>query len=138
MAPKTLNQLLAENLTREMERQKLGDNALGALAKVSPRTIANYNEHIARQSRDLCLKIAAHYDRAVCETNYQDALRRGKAEAAAAKDAPSWNKAGSKERLRQEIEECRHQQARYQNAPQVVERCERLDYEFRQKFNVAP
>lgn len=71
------------------------------------------------------------------ETNYQDALRRGKAEAAAAKDAP-WNKAGSKERLRQEIEECRHQQARYQNAPQVVERCERLDYEFRQKFNVAP
>jgi hypothetical protein len=39
MAPKTLNQLLAENLTREMERKKLGDNALGALAKVSPRTM---------------------------------------------------------------------------------------------------
>lgn len=47
MAPKTLNQLLAENLTREMERKKLGDNALGALAKVSPRTIANYKKDAA-------------------------------------------------------------------------------------------
>lgn len=42
MTKKSLNQLLAENLAAAMDAQKLSANKLGALANLSPRTIANY------------------------------------------------------------------------------------------------
>lgn len=42
MPSKTLNQILAENLQTLMDAQGLSQNALGAKAGVSPRTVANY------------------------------------------------------------------------------------------------
>jgi transcriptional regulator with XRE-family HTH domain len=39
---KTLNQILAANLRAQMEKKGLSANALGKLAGLSPRTIANY------------------------------------------------------------------------------------------------
>lgn len=42
MPPKTLNQVLAENLRRLRDERGMSNNTLGAKAGVSPRTIANY------------------------------------------------------------------------------------------------
>lgn len=42
MPPKTLNQVLAENLAALMRDLGVSQNALGASAGLSPRTISNY------------------------------------------------------------------------------------------------
>lgn len=42
MTRKTLNQTLAENLSREMARQKLTAKALALKAGVAPNTVGNY------------------------------------------------------------------------------------------------
>jgi hypothetical protein len=42
MPPKSLNRLLADNLSAEMARRHLSDKGLGEKASVAPNTIANY------------------------------------------------------------------------------------------------
>lgn len=102
----------------------------------------------AMQERDLCYKLAGFDQllRMTCDRNYAVAIDAGQRpkQSAAATVLPSdivtsepapWDKPGSQAKLRKELADCR---AREKAGKQDAAACERLDYEFRMKFNVAP
>lgn len=90
--------------------------------------------------REACRKMAASWQLHECERIYAERIAQGKrgqqrnpsAVYSEGSSPPGpWEKAGTQDQLRRELAKCRAD-------PKDAERCEQLDYEFRQKFNVAP